>query len=83
MSLELEYGDDVFCDVQEAGCFLRGRSPELGLRFTRAVRETCDFLSNKPYLGRLRPEFGIEGLRSWRVEGFSRYLIFYVRRQRD
>jgi hypothetical protein len=71
----------VMC--KKPAVFCADEVPSWGFDLPRAVRETCDFLSNKPYLGRLRPEFGIEGLRSWRVEGFSRYLIFYVRRQRD
>jgi toxin ParE1/3/4 len=78
MSLELEYGEDVFCDLQEAGCFLRRQHPELGWRFTKAAQETFKYLSDNPHLGRPRPEFEVEGLRSWAVKGFRRYLIFYV-----
>ena len=78
MSLELDYGDDVFCDLQEAGCYLRQRNPEAGFRFTTSARKTCEFLSENPFLGRARPEFGVDGMRSWPVEGFRRYLIFYV-----
>ena len=78
MSLELDYGEDVFCDLQETGCYLRRRNPEAGERFIKAVRETCEYLSANPFLGRLRPEFEVEGMRSWAVKGFRRYKIFYV-----
>jgi toxin ParE1/3/4 len=78
MSLEIEYGDDVFCDLQEAGCYLRRRNPEAGCRFTRAAQKTFEFLSKNPLLGRPRPELGVENIRSCPVEGFRRYLIFYL-----
>ena len=78
MSLELDYSEDVFCDLQETGCYLRRRNPELGWRFTKKVRETCEYLSANPLIGRSRPEFGVDGMRSWPVKEFSRYLIFYV-----
>ena len=78
MSLELDYGEDVFCDLQETGCYLRRRNPEAGQRFIKAVRETCEHLGTNPFLGWLRPEFAVEGLRSWAVKGFRRQIIFYV-----
>ena len=35
------------------------------------------FLAENPMVGRARPEFAHAGLRSWRVQGFRNYLIFY------
>ena len=78
MSLELDYGGGVFCDLQETGCYLRKRNPELSVRFTQAAQATFEFLRANPFLGRPRPELGVEGMRSWPVKGFGRYLIFYV-----
>ena len=78
MSLEVSYSEDVFCDLQETGCYLRRRSAELGLRFAKSVRESCEYLSANPLLGRPRPEFGVDGMRSWPFKEFRRYLIFYV-----
>src|SRR5688500_7745484 len=77
MSLEVNYSEDVFCDLQETGCYLRRRNPELGLRFANNVRETCEYLSENPFIGRPRPDLGV-GMRSWPVKEFRRYLIFYV-----
>lgn len=78
MSLEIGFHDDVFCDLQEIGCQLRRHGPELGTRFTQAAQSTFAFLRANSLLGRLRPELGVEGMRSWPVKGFGRYLIFYV-----
>ena len=77
MSLDVNYSEDVFCDLQETGCYLRRRNAELGLRFTIKVRETCEYLSENPFIGQPRPDLGV-GMRSWPVKGFRRYLIFYV-----
>lgn len=40
MSLVLTYGEDVYCDLQEAGCYLRRQIPELGGRFTKSAQQT-------------------------------------------
>lgn len=77
MSLPVEQGDEVFCDLQEIGCFLRRRNPQSAVRFVQAVRLTFGQLGLNPQLGRLRTDFNPEALRSWPVNGFSSYLIFY------
>src|SRR5215510_612379 len=42
-----------------------------------AVWETILFLGGNPNVGRLRKEIDFEGVRSWRVREFHRWLIFY------
>src|SRR5690606_36944696 len=53
--------------------------PELADRFTAQAEATCKKLARTPGLGRPR-SFGnsrLQDLRSWKVEGFPRHLIFY------
>lgn len=55
---------------------LRMNQPEAGVRFLAAVDETLKQLRMHPELGRLRPEVK-PGLRSWQVDGFGKWIIFY------
>lgn len=55
---------------------LRMDRPDAGVRFLRAVDDTVRNLLEHPELGRQRPDVK-PGLHSWRVEGFSNWLIFY------
>lgn len=65
----------VFCDLQTAARRIRRDNP----RAARASRETAyapfEFLARNPSLGRTRGDFGSPEVRSWRVDGFRRYLI--------
>ena len=45
--------------------------------FVEAAYDTFEFLAENPGLGRPRPEFGYANLRSRRVQGFRRFLVFY------
>jgi len=67
----------VYCDLQDAYRYIRTRSPSAARNFLEAAYDTFEFLARNPAAGRPRPEFGFKGLRSWRVQGFRRYLIFY------
>jgi toxin ParE1/3/4 len=71
---ESEY---VFCDLQEGYRYLRKFDRGRAEAFLEAAYDTFEFLAENPGLGRPRPEFGYEDLRSWRVDSFRRYLIFY------
>jgi toxin ParE1/3/4 len=71
---ESEY---VFCDLQASFRYLRKDDEGVARRFLEAAYDTFEYLAEHPLIGRARPEFGHEGLRSWRVEGFRRHLIFY------
>lgn len=55
---------------------LRMEHPEAGQRFLNAVDSTVKALLAQPELGRFRPEVK-PGLRSWAVEGFGNWIIFY------
>ena len=77
MKLPVEESDFVFCDVQDIVRYLQRRSPTIANRFVVEFKATVEFLAAMPGVGRPRPEFGIAGLRSWRVEGFRKQLLFY------
>ena len=42
-----------------------------------SVWQTVELLKTSPFIGRRRPDLKHPGIRSWRVEHFSRWLIFY------
>ena len=71
---ESEY---VFCDLQVIYRYIRQDDEAVARRFLEAAYDSFEFLADNPMIGRARPEFGHAGLRSWRVQGFRSYLIFY------
>jgi plasmid stabilization system protein ParE len=44
----------------------------------RALQSTIRQLQDHPYLGRPRKDLSPAGLRSWRVTGYPRWLLFYA-----
>ena len=71
---ESEY---VACDLQAIFRYIRHEDEQAAQRFLSAAYDTFEFLADHSLTGRSRGEFGHDGLRSWRVSGFRRYLIFY------
>ncbi|MCX6922489.1 MAG: type II toxin-antitoxin system RelE/ParE family toxin [Verrucomicrobia bacterium] len=67
----------VFCDLQAAARYIRRDNPAAARAFLEASYHTFDFLSRNPGVGRKRSDLGFPEVRSWRVEGFRRYLVFY------
>jgi len=66
-------------DLLEIIDYLAERSPAAADRFTDAVPRTLDDVARFPGAGSLR-EFEdprLAGIRSWRVRGFKKYLIYY------
>ena len=72
-----EEGEFVFCDVQTAARYIRRDNPVAAEDFVRAAYDTFDFLARNPGVGRKRSDLGFPELRSWRVNAFRRYLVFY------
>ena len=58
--------------------FSREHSPELAARFERSTYVLIEQLMTQPEMGRSRTELKPEGIRSFRVGGFERYLLFYL-----
>jgi len=77
MNGRYEESEYVFCDLQDGYRYLRKYDRDTAEVFLGAAYDTFEFLATNPGLGRPRPEFGHAGLRSWRVKGFRRFLIFY------
>jgi toxin ParE1/3/4 len=58
-------------------------SPELSVRFENRMIQAVELIAGTPEIGRRRKELQPGDLRSFRVEGFDRYLIFYQVRADD
>lgn len=59
--------------------YLEQRNPEAAQKFLQAIDATVLGLAQHPLKGRLRKFRGedLKGIRSWRVDGFENYIIFY------
>jgi plasmid stabilization system protein ParE len=51
--------------------------PEVAERWYQALKETIRFLQQHPLVGRERTDLKPDGIRSWRIKQFPRWLIFY------
>jgi len=77
MSLRREESEFIFCDLQGAARFLRKHNSDAARAFVEAAYDTFDFLAANPGVGRRRSDLGFDDVRSFRVIGFRRYLVFY------
>ena len=65
-------------DLAEELIWLREKAgAEIAESWYTAVKKTIQELKKHPYLGRERKDLRPAGIRSWRVSGFPRWLIFY------
>jgi toxin ParE1/3/4 len=67
----------VFSDLEIAANFISQDNPTAADAFVNAAYDTFDFLARNPGLGRERSDLDFPEIRSWRIKGFRRYLIFY------
>ena len=51
---------------------------EVAERWYYALLVTVQFIGKNPFVGRERKDLSPAGIRSWRVRGFPRWLIFYA-----
>jgi toxin ParE1/3/4 len=77
MNPRWEESEYVFCDLQAAARHIRGNNPRAARAFLEAAYDSFEFLARNPGLGRSRADLGFPKVRSWRITGFRRYLIFY------
>ena len=70
---------EVIYDLPELYGWIGERNLDAADRFLRAVDDTLHQISKHPGIGWERPWKNpkLKGMRSWRVEGFSNFLIFY------
>jgi toxin ParE1/3/4 len=59
--------------------YIHENNPEAALCFLKAIDSTIENLALQPLKGRLRKFRGkdLKNIRSWRVDDFENYLIFY------
>jgi toxin ParE1/3/4 len=69
----LDLAEELLWINQKAG-------PVIADRWYEAVYATIEQLQKHPGLGRLRKDLQPEGIRSWRIKGFPRWLLFYMER---
>lgn len=67
----------VFSDLQSAAVFIHRDNPEAANAFLEAAYDAFEFLSRNSEIGRTRADLGFPEIRSWRISGFRRYLVFY------
>lgn len=68
-----------FLDVAEELKWLKDKAgPDTAERWYEALWFTIEQLQKHPGLGRPRPDLKPDGIRSWRVKGFARWLVFYI-----
>ena len=67
----------VSCDLQAAARYIRRDNPAAARAFLEAAYHSFEFLARNPGVGRKRADLGFPEIRSWREDGFRRYLIFY------
>jgi toxin ParE1/3/4 len=77
MKLPVEESEFIPCDVLDIVRRIRRHNPSVVVRFVDAFKSTVELLSQTPGIGRARPDLGAPETRSWHVQGFRRYLIFY------
>ena len=76
MSPRWDESEFVFGDLQTVAQFIHHDNPFAARLFLEAAYDTFDFLARNPGIGRQRADLGFSEIRSWRIEGFGRYLIF-------
>jgi plasmid stabilization system protein ParE len=67
-----------YSDVEaEVYWLLANADAVVAQRWHTAVWETIELLKTQPLIGRERKDLRQSGIRSWRVDHFPRWLIFY------
>ncbi len=81
--MELITRPQFYLDVAEEVEYLaRKAGPETAERWHSALDRTIRQLLRHPELGRQRADLKPAGIRSWRVNQFRRWLIFYALREK-
>jgi plasmid stabilization system protein ParE len=66
-------------DLAEELIWLKDKAvAEVAERWYDALLATVQFIEKNPFVGRERKDLSPVGIRSWRVRGFPRWLIFYA-----
>ena len=75
----IRFHAEIESDLERAWLWIARDSPETADRFVDAVERTFAQIARQPGIGWERPwrPGKLMGLRSWRVEGFPKFLVFY------
>jgi plasmid stabilization system protein ParE len=66
-------------DLAEELAWLKDKAgAEVAERWYEVLLATVQFIKKNPFVGRERKDSSPAGIRSWRVRGFPRWLIFYA-----
>ena len=67
-------------DIYGLAVYLLGQSEDAARRFVDAVQKTLQELAQMPGMGSIKNfrDPGLFDVRSWRVQGFRNYLIYYL-----
>jgi toxin ParE1/3/4 len=77
MNSRWEESEYVFQDLTTAAAYIQQANPAVARAFVHAAYDNFEFLACNPNVGRTRIDLGFPEIRSWRIKGFRRYLIFY------
>ena len=69
-----DIAEEVYWLLEKAGT-------EVAAHWHESVWQTVMLLRTSPFIGRKRADLKYPGVRSWRVEQFTRWLIFYGLRE--
>ena len=77
--MRIAYGEDVFEELVNLSFYIARDNEEAAPRFLAACDETFTFLANNKSVGATTAfqDPSLRDVRSWRVKGFEKYLIFY------
>lgn len=71
-----------YADISEETYWLLEKAgPEVAEHWHESVWQTVELLKTSPLIGRKRTDLKYPGIRSWRVEHFTRWLILYGARE--
>jgi toxin ParE1/3/4 len=76
----IEKRSPAYQDLRRHALYLAAEAGvELASRFLKSAEKTFETLAKMPKMGRIRrfPHCDLGELRSWSIQGFERYLIFY------
>jgi len=77
--MQLRTRPQFYRDIaQEIEYLARKAGPETARQWSEALNKTIETLRQYPQLGRVRSDLQPEGIRSWRMEHFRRWLVFYL-----
>jgi plasmid stabilization system protein ParE len=67
----------LFDVAREELWLLENAGAEIADKWHEALWNALEFLEKHPLIGRERHDLKHRGIRSWRIKGFDRWLIFY------